>query len=103
VSRTHFARFLVDAGVCADMHEVFRRYLTEGKPGYVPHRWARLGDAVRWITGAGGEAVIAHPARYPFTPTVEYALFTEFADRRLRRPRPRTARARRGRGAEPPA
>jgi predicted metal-dependent phosphoesterase TrpH len=44
----------------------------------VPHRWARLGDAVRWITGAGGVAVIAHPARYPFTPTVEYALFTEF-------------------------
>jgi hypothetical protein len=78
VSRTHFARFLVDAGVCADTHEVFRRYLTEGKPGYVPHRWARLGDAVRWITGAGGVAVIAHPARYPFTPTVEYALFTEF-------------------------
>ena len=79
VSRTHFARFLVEAGVCADTHEVFRRYLTEGKPGYVPHRWARLGDAVRWITGAGGVAVIAHPARYPFTPTVEYALFTEFA------------------------
>ena len=33
-------------------HErVFRKYLTEGKPGYVPHRWATLGDAVRWITG----------------------------------------------------
>ena len=78
ISRTHFARHLVDSGVCGDTHEVFRRYLTEGKPGYVPHRWARLGDAVRWITGAGGVAVIAHPARYPFTPTVEYALFTEF-------------------------
>ena len=78
VSRTHFARFLVEAGVCPDTHSVFRRYLTEGHPGFVPHRWARLGDAVRWITGAGGIAVIAHPARYPFTPTEEYALFTEF-------------------------
>ncbi len=78
ISRTHFARFLVDSGVCAETHEVFRRYLTEGKPGYVPHQWARLGDAVRWITGAGGMAVIAHPARYRFTPTVEYALITEF-------------------------
>ncbi len=78
VSRTHFARFLVDSGVCGDTHEVFRRFLTEGRPGYVPHRWARLGDAVRWITGAGGLAVIAHPARYPFNPTVEYALFSEF-------------------------
>ena len=78
VSRTHFARWLVDSGVCDDTYEVFRRYLTEGKPGYVEHRWAALGDAVRWITQAGGEAVIAHPARYRFTPTEEYALFTEF-------------------------
>jgi predicted metal-dependent phosphoesterase TrpH len=78
ISRTHFGRFLVEAGVCNDTYEVFRRFLTEGKPGYVPHRWAGLGDAVRWITGAGGVAVIAHPARYRFTPTEEYALFTEF-------------------------
>ena len=78
ISRTHFARFLVDTGVCPDTHSVFRRYLTQGLPGYVPHQWARLGDAVGWITQAGGVAVIAHPARYRFTPTEEYALFTEF-------------------------
>ena len=78
VSRTHFARFLVEAGVCRDTPEVFRKYLTEGKPGYVPHRWAALGDAVRWITQAGGVAVIAHPARYKFTANEEYALFSEF-------------------------
>lgn len=78
ISRTHFARFLVDSGVCADTHSVFRRFLTEGHPGFVPHRWARLGDAVGWINGAGGVAVIAHPARYRFSPTTEYALFTEF-------------------------
>jgi predicted metal-dependent phosphoesterase TrpH len=78
ISRTHFARHLVDSGVCSDTQEVFRRYLIEGRPGYVPHRWAKLGDAVRWITGAGGTAVIAHPGRYKFTPNEEYALFTEF-------------------------
>jgi hypothetical protein len=78
ISRTHFARFLVDSGVCHDTHEVFRKYLTEGKPGFVPHRWAQLGDAVRWIREAGGVAVIAHPARYAHSPTQEYALFTEF-------------------------
>ena len=78
ISRTHFARFLVDAGHCADIPEVFRRFLTEGKPGFVPHKWARLGDAVGWITRAGGVAVIAHPGRYDFTPTEEYALITEF-------------------------
>jgi len=78
VSRTHFARFLVESGVCGSTHEVFRHYLKEGKPGFVPHRWAGLGEAVRWITQAGGVAVIAHPARYKFSPTVEYALFSEF-------------------------
>ena len=78
VARTHFARFLVEARVCRDTGEVFRRYLVEGKPGYVPHRWAGLRDAVRWITGAGGIAVVAHPARYKFTANEEFALFTEF-------------------------
>ncbi len=78
ISRTHFARYLVETGVCADTGEVFRRFLTEGKPGFVPHRWASLRDAVRWITDAGGLAVIAHPARYRFTANEEHALFSEF-------------------------
>ena len=78
ISRTHFARHLVETGICADTQEVFRRFLVEGKPGYVPHRWATLGNAVKWINDARGLAVIAHPARYQFSPTEEYALFTEF-------------------------
>ena len=78
ISRTHFARFLVEAGVCRETSEVFRKYLTEGNPGYVAHRWASLKNAVRWITEAGGMAVIAHPARYRFTANEEFALFSEF-------------------------
>jgi predicted metal-dependent phosphoesterase TrpH len=78
ISRTHFARYLVESGVCKETNEVFRKYLTEGKPGFVPHRWATLKDAVTWIVQAGGMAVIAHPARYKFTPVEEFALFTEF-------------------------
>ena len=78
ISRTHFARFLVESGVCKDTYEVFRKYLTEGKPGYVAHRWASLKDAVSWITQSGGVAVIAHPGRYKFTANEEYALFSEF-------------------------
>ena len=78
ISRTHFARYLVETGVCKDTYEVFRKYLTEGKPGFVEHRWASLKDAVRWITQAGGMAVIAHPARYKFSANEEMALFTEF-------------------------
>jgi predicted metal-dependent phosphoesterase TrpH len=78
ISRTHFARHLVESGVCADTQEVFRRFLIEGKPGFVPHRWATLKNAVTWIGDAGGLAIVAHPARYKFSATEEYALFTEF-------------------------
>ena len=78
ISRTHFARHLVETGVCKETNEVFRKYLTEGKPGYVPHRWASLKDAITWITQANGMAIIAHPGRYNFSANAEYALFTEF-------------------------
>lgn len=78
ISRTHFARFMVETGVCKDTYEVFRKYLTEGKPGYVEHRWASLKNAVTWIVDAGGLAVIAHPARYKFSANEEFALLTEF-------------------------
>ncbi len=80
ISRTHFARFLVETGVCRDTGEVFRKFLIEGKPGFVPHRWAGLGDTVRWIRDAGGVAVIAHPARYRFSANEEFALFSEFKE-----------------------
>lgn len=64
ISRTHFARFLVERGVCRNTEHVFKNYLIEGKPGYVPHQWASLDNAVHWIKSAGGVAVIAHPGRY---------------------------------------
>ncbi|HEY8605509.1 MAG TPA: 3',5'-nucleoside bisphosphate phosphatase [Noviherbaspirillum sp.] len=64
ISRTHFARYIIERGICADVADVFRNFLIEGKPGFVPHRWATLKDAVSWIRGAGGIAVVAHPGRY---------------------------------------
>ncbi len=64
IGRTHFARYLVEAGHCKDVKSVFNRYLATGKPGYVPHQWAVLSDAIRWIVDSGGIAVIAHPGRY---------------------------------------
>jgi predicted metal-dependent phosphoesterase TrpH len=64
VSRTHFARFLVETGRASELKDVFKRYLVPGKPGYVAHTWATLTQAVDWIHAAGGQAVIAHPGRY---------------------------------------
>jgi 3',5'-nucleoside bisphosphate phosphatase len=78
VTRTHFARWMVATGVCRDLHDVFRRYLTRGNPGHVPEQWASLRDAVAWIAGAGGIGVIAHPGRYKISANEEWALFEEF-------------------------
>lgn len=78
ISRTHFARYLVEAGYAQSTSEVFARYLGDGKPGFVGHRWAKLADAIGWIRGAGGEPVIAHPGRYDYTPVEFAALFDEF-------------------------
>lgn len=69
ISRTHFARYLVDQGHVESVREVFKKYLVRGKPGFVEGRWARLDEAVGWIRAAGGQAVIAHPARYGLTRT----------------------------------
>ena len=80
ISRSHFARYLVEIGVCANVSEVFRHYLSDGKPGFVPHRWATLAEAVGWIRGAGGVAAVAHPGRYDLSPLALDAFFTEFKD-----------------------
>jgi predicted metal-dependent phosphoesterase TrpH len=78
LSRTHFARYLVEQGICRQTHEVFTRFLTPGKPGYVDHAWARMDDALGWIAAAKGIAVIAHPGRYRLSATEEWALLEQF-------------------------
>lgn len=78
VGRAHFARHLVASGLMPDVATVFRYYLARGKPGFVPHTWARLDDAVGWIRGAGGVAVIAHPGRYRLSVHDLDALFDRF-------------------------
>jgi 3',5'-nucleoside bisphosphate phosphatase len=78
IGRTHFARALVARGICPDMQSVFQAFLTPGKPGYTPHEWASLTKAVGAIRGAGGVAVLAHPARYRLGAIGQWALIDEF-------------------------
>ncbi|MDS1141386.1 PHP domain-containing protein [Pusillimonas sp. SM2304] len=80
ISRTHFARFLVENGYCANMQAVFEKYLGDGKPVSVPMHWSTLEQAVDWITGAGGRAIVAHPGRYDYTPLQFGAFFSQFKD-----------------------
>lgn len=78
VTRTHFARYLVECGAAATVGDVFRSFLRAGKPGYVKTEWAELSDTVAWIHGAGGRAVIAHPGRYDFTGAMLRAFLSDF-------------------------
>ena len=80
ISRSHFARHLVKTGRAPDVKSVFKRYLVKGKPGYVAHQWASLGDAVSWIRASGGIAVVAHPGRYKFSKPELHAFLAEFKD-----------------------
>lgn len=80
VSRTHFARYFIAKKYCHTIPEVFQKYLTKGKPGYVSHNWATLSQAIHWINTAGGIAVIAHPGRYRLNATERWALLSEFKD-----------------------
>lgn len=78
LSRTHFARHLAEVGAVKDTQRAFDKYLGSGKPAFVPHRWAALEDAMAWITGSGGVAVLAHPGRYGLKPLGRATLLDEF-------------------------
>lgn len=78
IGRTHFARALVARGISKNIGAVFGKFLTPGKPGFVSHDWANLAQAVKWISGAGGVAVLAHPGRYKLDKAEMRTLLTEF-------------------------
>jgi hypothetical protein len=78
IGRAHFARYLVERGYARDVNAVFKRFLAADKPGYVPHRWAGLEEALGWIGESGGFAVLAHPGRYPLSDLQREVLFEEF-------------------------
>lgn len=80
LSRTHFAQFLLAQGRVKSLQDAFNRYLGEGKKAYAPCQWAGLEEAVAWIRGAGGHAVVAHPARYKMTATRLRSLLGEFKE-----------------------
>jgi len=80
IGRTHFARFLVEKHYVSDVKSAFQHYLVNGKPGYVPHQWATLEEALSYIKAGGGIAVVAHPGRYKLTRAEMRKFFGEFKD-----------------------
>lgn len=80
LSRTHFARHLVERGAARDIQQAFDKYLARGKPAYVSHRWAPLEEALEWIRGSGGTAVLAHPGRYDLKPMMRHEMLRQFRE-----------------------
>jgi len=80
ISRAHFARFLVEQGYAREVRSVFEHYLVKGKPGFVPHQWASLAEAIGWVLASGGMAVIAHPGSYRMSLPVMRELLGTFRD-----------------------
>lgn len=80
ISRAHFARYIVELGHAKDTKSVFDWWLAKGKPGYVAHPWATMEDALNWIRGAGGIAVVAHPGRYRLTKAELHEMLAVFKD-----------------------
>ena len=80
ITRTHFARYLVQQGKAPNMRDCFERFLKHGRPGYVSAQWVSLGEAVQWIKQSGGLAVIAHPTRYKMTAAKLSRLIADFEE-----------------------
>jgi len=80
LTRTHFARFLLNRGHVKDMQQAFKKWLGRKGRAYVSGHWAAMKDGVDWIVQSGGQAVIAHPVRYGMTNRKLEKLVLDFKD-----------------------
>lgn len=64
ITRNHFAKLLIEDGLCSSMQHAFTRFLGKGKIGFVKTDWPDFKTCINIINSAGGKAAIAHPTRY---------------------------------------
>ncbi|MCI8507023.1 MAG: PHP domain-containing protein [Lachnospiraceae bacterium] len=75
ITRAHFARVLIEKGICKDKTEVFDKYLGIGCPFYLPKPKVTPEHVIRLINHAGGIAILAHPYSYKLSKTeIEHML-----------------------------
>lgn len=66
LGKPHFARVMVRRGYGSSVQDIFRRYMTRGKPGDVEKEKVTFDTAVGIIKNAGGVPVLPHPASLEF-------------------------------------
>lgn len=64
ITRAHFARVLVEKGICKDKNTAFARYLGIDCPYYLPKPQVTPEQTLPLITQAGGLPILAHPMLY---------------------------------------
>lgn len=75
ITRAHFARVLIEKGICKDKNEVFDKYLGIGCPFYLPKPKVTPEHVISLINQAGGIAILAHPYSYKLSKTeIEHML-----------------------------
>ena len=80
LTRSHFARVLINQGFATDSREVFKKYLVHNKPGFVKTSWVEMESGIKLIKDSGGEAILAHPLRYNITASWLRRFLTAFKE-----------------------
>lgn len=62
-TRAHVARALVGSGLVPTMRQVFRRYLSRGRPAFVEKRPMPPARVIDLVHASGGVVLLAHPGR----------------------------------------
>ncbi|MES2208900.1 MAG: PHP domain-containing protein [Chloroflexota bacterium] len=70
LGRPRVARAMIASGYVTSVEEAFDRYLSRGRPGYVPREGLGPIEAIRAIRAAGGLASLAHFSEAPYRPEV---------------------------------
>ena len=78
VTRTHFAKKLIQQGFAKDNTQVFKRFLGRKGKAKVKNYWESMQSCIKTIEGCGGVAVLAHPTRYPISNRKLSYLIEEF-------------------------
>lgn len=63
VARPHIARLMIQKGYAASIADAFTRYIGLSGSAYVPRVRLSAEECISLISGAGGLAVLAHPAQ----------------------------------------
>ena len=61
IGRPHLARAMIEKGYVKTITEAFEKYISRGRPAYVPREKLAPAEAIRMLKESGAVPVIAHP------------------------------------------